>query len=165
MAETGQAGGGGVLRGESVKLDVLVGLNVLDLLGGVDLVDHIIVGVKSHGTPCAELERPDAGGQDTAGLCVALAQVALGYQRGDLGLMGTDFFVVERIVVNDNVTPGDNVADIKVGDRDGGSIVLMGMSSSSWGSGDSEGGEEEGSGDRKANHDDGFLKCLVETDE
>lgn len=73
VAEAGQAGGGRILRGEGVELDVLVRLDVLDLLGGVDLVDHIIVGIESHGTPCTQLERLDTGGQDSAGLCVALA--------------------------------------------------------------------------------------------
>lgn len=89
--------------------------------------------------------------------------------------MRTDDILVEGVVVNDNVTPGDDIADIEVGDGDAGSGassstsvlgVLMIMSPPSWSSGDAKGREEEGSGDRKANHGDvllvSFLKLMSE---
>ena len=56
--------------------DPVVGLDVFNLVGAVDVHDHGVIGVEGHGTPGVHLEGHDLGGEVTAAE-TALVQVAL----------------------------------------------------------------------------------------
>lgn len=99
----------------------LIGLDVGDLVGAVDVGNHGVVGVEGHGAPRVHLEGHDVGGQLSAlGASLVQAQVAFPEGRGIEGHAGVNVIAAERVVVHDNVPVGDDVGGWAIGDGDDG---------------------------------------------
>lgn len=108
-------GGVGLSNESALGLDNGIGLDVGDLLGGKDGLDHLIVGVESHGAPAVHLEGVDLSGEEVAAEA-SLSKVALLNGGGELGLLGGDGLGAKGVVVDDNVAVGDDVLGVRVGD-------------------------------------------------
>lgn len=115
VRETDKARGGIGLSNESLGLDDGISLDIGDLLGGEDGLDHVVVSIESHGAPVVHLEGVDFGGQEVAAEA-SLSEVALLDGGSKLGLLGGDGFGAEGVVVDDNVAVGDDVLGVRVGD-------------------------------------------------
>lgn len=97
----------------------LIGLNVRDLVGPVDVGYHGVVGVEGHGTPLVHLERHDVGGELPA-LKASLVQVAFLDGGREERHLGINSLAAKGAVVHHNVTVGDDVGGIGNGDwKDG----------------------------------------------
>lgn len=115
VGETDQARGGIGLGNEGGGLDLGVGLDVSNLLGVEDALDHVVVGIEGHGAPGVHLEGVDLGGQQVAE-AVTLSEVALGDGGSKLSLLSRDGFIAEGVVVDDNVAARDDVLGVRVDD-------------------------------------------------
>lgn len=116
VRETDKARSGVGLSNEGVLgLDNGIGLDVGDLLGGKDGLDHLVVSIESHGAPVVHLEGVDLGGEEVAAKA-SLSKVALLDGGGELGLLGGDGLGAKGVVVDDNVAVGDDVLGVRVGD-------------------------------------------------
>lgn len=116
VRETDKARSGVGLSNEgTLGLDNSIGLDIGDLLGGKDGLDHLVVGIESHGTPVVHLEGVDLSGEEVAAEA-SLSEVALLDGGGELGLLGGDGLGAKGVVVDDNVAVGDDVLGVRVGD-------------------------------------------------
>lgn len=104
------------LGNEGIGLDLGVSLNVSHLFSVVNALDHVVIGIKRHGTPGVHLEGVDFGRQEVAAEA-SLANVALLDGGSKLGLLGRDGLVAKRAVVDDNVAVRDNVLSVGIGDE------------------------------------------------
>lgn len=94
-----------------------VGLDVGDLGRLVDVHDHGVVGVESHGAPIAHAERHYGGGEGVARQ-TAFANVTLLDGSSERSLPGVDGVIVKGIVVYDNVSVGYDISGLGVRDGD-----------------------------------------------
>lgn len=115
VGETDQARGGIGLGNEGGVLDLGVGLDVSNLLGVEDALDHVVVGIEGHGTPGVKLEGVDLSGQQVAE-AITLSEVALGDGGSKLSLLSRDGGITEGVVVDDNVAARDDVLGVRVDD-------------------------------------------------
>lgn len=115
VGETDQARGGIGLGNEGGVLDLGVGLDVSNLLGVEDALDHVVVGIEGHGAPGVKLEGVDRGRQQVAE-AVTLSEVTLGDGGSKLSLLSRDGGITESVVVDDNVAARDDVLGVRVDD-------------------------------------------------
>lgn len=118
VGEAVEADGGIRLSQQDIGRDLRIRLNVLDLLGVVDILNHVIVGVEHDGAPLVEVEGVDLCGEQVAD-GGALAEVAPLDGPRDAGDAGLDGVVAVGAVVDDDVAVGDLVLGLRVGE-DGG---------------------------------------------
>lgn len=116
VGEADQARGSIRLGNEGGVLDLGVGLNVSNLFGVKNVLDHDIIGIEGHGTPGVHAEGVD-GGRQLVAEETSLSEVALRDLSSKLGLFGRDGLLAKRVVVDDNVAVGNDVLGKGVGDE------------------------------------------------
>lgn len=101
------------LSNGSVELNTGVGLDVGNLVGLEEILDHHVISIKGHGAPCVHAEGLDGSGHGLAD-GASLVEVSLLDGGGNRELLGGDGVVIKGVVVDNDVSVRDNVERVRV---------------------------------------------------